>query len=244
MDSKLLTSLQNPAVKHLVKLRNDPKYRYEQQSLIVEGCKLIREIIPYIKRIYIEESFKDFPENVPETWIVSDAVMKKISGMTSPEGIVAEVCMPAFSSLKNMRYILALDGINDPGNLGTLMRTALALGWDGAYFLPDCCDPFNEKAVRSARGAQFRLPFARGSAAELHRLAIENNLTIYVADLQGSSPEIIAKEAGKILVLGNEARGASEEIGRFATRITIPMPGEMESLNVGIAGGILMYELK
>jgi RNA methyltransferase, TrmH family len=244
MNKKWISSLQNPLVKHLIKLRNDAAYRYEQQSLVIEGIKPVQEVAPFIKKlIYAENS--SFPSlNIGEEWTVSDAVFNKISGMSSPEGVLAEVKMPSFSALKGLKFIVALDGINDPGNLGTLLRTALALGWEGAFILPNSCDLFNEKALRSARGAHFRLPLLKGTAQDLKQLINDNGLKAVVGDLRGCPPDQLSTNQGKLLVLGNEAHGASEEIKAFCTKVTIPMPGEMESLNVAVAGGILMYILR
>ena len=86
--------------------------------------------------------------------------MKKISGMQTPEGLVVEIEMPKPAPLEGLKYLLALDGVSDPGNVGALLRTALALGWQGIFILDESCDPFNDKALRSARGATFRLPLA------------------------------------------------------------------------------------
>jgi TrmH family RNA methyltransferase len=244
MNERRLTSLQNPLVKHLVNLRDDAKYRYAHGSVVIEGVKPVGEVARHIKKLFVLESVSDFFLEGAERWIVSEPVMKKISGMNATEGVLAEVAMPAFSSLKQAQFILALDRISDPGNLGTLLRTALALGWDGVYMLRGCCDPFNDKALRSARGAHFRIPIAEGSVDGLRKLAMEGNLDTFVADLSGRQPREVPSLGGKILVLGNEAQGASKEIHLFCSRVTIPMPGEMESLNVAVAGGILMYELK
>lgn len=244
MKDNMITSLLNPIVKHLVQLRQDNDYRHEQQLVLIDGLKPLLEITPWITRIIVSNPDLLTHFKIQDALIVTEAVMKKISGMSSPEGIVAEVKMPPLASLNGKKQIIALDGINDPGNLGTLLRTALALGWEGVFLLPNCCDPYNEKVLRSARGAQFRLPLARGTALDLKNLAQKNHLTCFVADLDGIKPEDISKEKGTVLVLGNEARGASVEILNFCTKVTIPMPGSMESLNVAIAGGILMYELR
>lgn len=236
----MITSLQNPLVKHMVKLRTDRDYRYQQQAIVIEGIKPIQELVTINKLFYTASTHVDHL-NAREKWLVSEPVMHKISGMNSPEGIVAEVTMPPFSTFEKLQYIVALDGISDPGNLGTLIRTALALGWEGIYLLPSCCDPYNEKAIRSARGAHFRIPIDQGNEEKLKLLIKDNQLDPWVADLHGTSTENIKSNKGILLVLGNEAHGASETIKLLCHKVTIPMPGEMDSLNVGIAGGILMY---
>lgn len=238
-----ITSLQHPLVKHLVKLRIDADYRYEHQSVIIEGLKPVQELQRSLKKlIYLDGLTVNV--SAPEEWVVNEAIMKKISGMNSPEGVLAEVELPPFASLKGLHSILALDGINDPGNMGTLLRTALALGWEGVYILPNSCDPYNEKTVRAARGAHFKLPLARGSINDLKEFVRSQQMKAFVADLDGIAPEQCETGSNCVLILGNEAHGASPELIKDCTKVTIPMPGNMESLNVGIAGGILMYVLK
>jgi TrmH family RNA methyltransferase len=163
--------------------------------------------------------------------------------MISPEGVIAEVRMPSFVLLDKAKQVLALDGISDPGNMGTLLRTALALGWDAVYFLPGSCDPFNEKTIRAARGAHFKLSLAKGNDEQLHEWVKRNKVQSVVADIKGQVPENVPAAQCRLLVLGNEAHGASAAIRQFCQPVTIPMPGEMESLNVAIAGGILLYLL-
>lgn len=239
----LISSLQNPLVKHLVKLREDKKYRYEKKLIVVEGQTVTKEIIPFIKSLFCLDP-SQLQEFHGERWIVTDAIMKKIAGVSTSEGIVAELHMPSFSDLKGFKHVIAFDGINDPGNLGTLLRTALAFGWEGVFILPNSCDPFNEKVIRAARGAHFRLPIAMGDFDILKKAINENKWCAYAADLEGKSPEEIEKREEKVLILGNEARGISPEVEAICSKVTIPMQGKMESLNVGVAGSILMYLLK
>lgn len=241
---RVLTSLQHPLIKHFVKLRADNAYRYESQSLVIEGVKPIQEIEPHLIRILYTPNYAYFADPFTcEKWEVTDAIMKKISGMVSPEGIIAEVQIPVFESLDKAHRVLALDGINDPGNMGTLIRTALALGWDAVYFLPGSCDPFNEKVLRAARGAHFKMTFARGNAERLYQWVQRYQVVSVVADIKGEVPKQMASAERRLLVLGNESHGSSEAVRQFCQPITIPMPGEMESLNVAVAGGILLYLL-
>lgn len=237
-----LSSAQHPLVKHFVKLRNDAAYRNEQKLLVLEGLKPIKEMSWHLKRLlYTAEHTSDVACLPGEKILITEGILNKISGMESPEGLIAEIAMPSFVSLEKERLVLALDGVSDPGNVGTLLRTALALGWGAVYFLPGCCDPFNDKALRSARGAQFKLKLAKGSAEALQMWVEKTKTNAWVADLGGHSPEQIRGNANCLLVLGNEAHGASAEVRRFCQPVTIPMLGDMESLNVAVAGGILLY---
>lgn len=242
-----ISSAQHEWVKHLVKLRQNHDYRYEHQSLVIEGLKPINEVCRCQrpkKLIATDETILPVGVEADEVAIVTESVMEKISGMRTPEGLVAEIPMPKPASLRNKGHIIALEGIADPGNVGTLLRTALALGWDGAFILDESCDPFNEKALRAARGATFRLPLAWGKWDDLKLLIQENHLQPIVADLKGHRLQDLAVKNGVALLLGNEAHGASEQAKKLCQSVTIAMPGEMESLNVSVAGGIMMYALK
>ena len=247
MNAKEIKSLQNPLVKHLVKLRKSRSYRSEHGRVVLAGKKLVREICANSEALilFLEEGF-EIPEGIlfKELYIVSSEVMKKVSGLENPEGVLAEVRIPSQDSLEGKSRIVVFDGVSDPGNMGTLWRTALALGWDGAFILDNCVDPYNDKTLRSAKGATFRLPYCVGSFEEFSRLVEKNQLQPLVGDIQGKKPGEISSSKGLALVLGNEASGPSMEITEYCERVTIPMEGEMESLNVAVAGGILMYLLK
>jgi TrmH family RNA methyltransferase len=246
MNYKHITSLQHPLVKHLVKLRTDRDYRHTEQTILLEGIKPVQEVQRSIKQLICThpELFTSY-SNIKEKWLVTEEIMHKISGMTSSEGVVAEVYMPPLSQLQSIKWLLALDGINDPGNLGTLLRTALALGWEGVFLLPTSCDYYNEKVLRSARGAHFRLQLGAGNYQQLQQIAQRNQLPCFVADLKGLNVDQLNTTLHQcLLVLGNEAHGASKESKNFCQPIRIPMKGTMESLNVAIAGSILMYQLR
>ncbi|MCH9611011.1 MAG: 23S rRNA (guanosine-2'-O-)-methyltransferase RlmB [Chlamydiales bacterium] len=211
-----ITSLDNPLVKHYVKLREKRRYREEHNSILVASKKLVEELsADFERKSCIDDA--------------SEAVFRKVTGHGAPGDLVAEFEMPKPSSLSGLDFILVLDGVQDPGNLGMLLRTALALGWQGVLFLEGCCDPFNEKALSASRAALFYLPFAFGDLSEIEA-------PILVADLKGEAP---TRQSGCALVLGNEGSGPRVE-GR---RVSIPQSGKMESLNVAAAGSILMYSL-
>lgn len=244
---KKVTSGNHPLVKHIVKLRQNRDYRYEHQSLVIEGIKPVEELGRHARFkliITYNEAMIPLGAEADEILIVNDAVMKKVSGMESPEGLVVEIEMPKPASLEGLKYILALDGVSDPGNVGTMLRSALALGWQGVFILDESCDPFNDKALRAARGATFRLPLSWGSLEQLKSLIKSNQLTHLVADINGKDLSKIAKNTPVLLVMGNEAHGPSKEVKDFCQAVTIVMPGSMESLNVSVAAGIMMYALR
>lgn len=244
---KTISSAQHPLVKHMAKLRQNRDYRYDHHRIIVEGITLISDLAPVLTfRTIIarDEHLIPAKAKADEIIIGNDTILKKISGLESSEGIIAEVDMPQQASLTGKRRIIALDGVNDPGNFGTLLRSALALGWDGAFILEDSCDPFNEKAIRAARGATFRLPLAWGSWTDLDNLIKKNKLVPLVADIKGEKIDKIESSENTLLVLGNEARGPSQAAKEAGRAVTIEMQGNMESLNVAVAGSILMYMLR
>jgi len=244
---KRVTSMNHPLVKHIVKLRQNRDYRYERQSLVIEGIKPIEELGRHTRFKLIvtyNEAMIPLGAEADEILIVNDAVMKKISGMESPEGLVVEIAMPEPASLDGLQYIMALDGVSDPGNVGAILRSALALGWQGFFILGESCDPFNDKALRAARGATFKLPLAWGSFEQLKELVKKNRLTPLVADINGKELSSMSPQKAILLVMGNEAHGPSKEVKDFCQPVTITMPVAMESLNVSVAAGIMMYALQ
>lgn len=237
--AKIITSTANPYVKHLVKLRLDATYRKKERKVLIEGKHTVSEH-KRLKSLIVSNQTLLSTLEAEEIYLVDEAIIKKISGLEHPEGILAEVDMPAESSLNHCRKLLVLDGISDPGNMGTLFRTACAFGWEGIFLLPNCCDPFNDKALRASKGATFKLPFKHGNLEELKFLSKE--LTPLCADLQGEEPEKY-KNRPLLLVIGNESKGLSDSVKSLCKPITLPIQN-MESLNASVAGGILLYLLK
>lgn len=207
---------------------------------------------------------------------VTDAVMRKLTGLEETAGVqvAAELPMPPYVNLvqqqqqheelegqpqSQLQRLLVLEGVQDPGNLGTLLRCAAAFGWDAVWLLPGCCDPFNDKALRASRGAGFKVPLASGTLEQLLQvvgsrnmllLAAEPNPTAGAVDTSGlGSSRNLQQAAGSdctgnwpvALVLGSEGSGLSAEVLSVAQPLAVPMVGDMESLNVGVAGSILMF---
>ncbi|KAL5705908.1 hypothetical protein ACHQM5_024138 [Ranunculus cassubicifolius] len=273
-----ITSPSNPFVKHCVKLRRNSSYRHSHGSAILFGSTPIREITKFhdgikesniIHCLLLLEGAK-IPKELNGSSVrivrVSSAVMSKLSGVQSVDSIqqVAVLKIPtSFSQLNdntNFRTwfpsphrILVLDGIQDPGNLGTLLRSSVAFGWDGVFLLPGCCDPFNDKAVRASRGASFQVPIVCGDWTQLETLKNGFKMKILAAHPErkdASSSSLSQKLADSLLeehiclVLGSEGQGLSEQSRIGCELISIPMAGEYESLNVSVAGGIFLFMLQ
>ena len=243
MINKLLTSLQHPFVKDLVRLRKDRAFRREEKRVLVTGYKLVQELLKskaLVETLLLEEGCS-FPSALPTVWVTKE-IFKKISGLEEPEGIAAIFSMPSFCDLSKVSYLLVLDGIADPGNLGTLLRTAWALGWEGVYLTENSCDPFNEKALRAAKGATFSLPLQEGTFEDFKNKF--SHFTIFVADMEGISLDVVKSASPIALILSRESTGARVEAKKQFTSIKIPMCENTESLNVAAAGAILLYQLK
>jgi TrmH family RNA methyltransferase len=242
--NKKIVSLQHPLVKHLVKIRSDKKARTEHGSLLIAGANLVPEVCAKIKPLHI---LATDPSRYPSLYAgaieVTEEILKKITGLESASHIAAEVPLPKQGLPSKLSRLLVVDQLSDPGNLGTLIRTALAFKWDGIFLLEGSVDLFNEKVIRSAKGAMFRLPYLIGSWEDLAAIEETHHLARWVADLDGSPPEEIEinPKGGLSLILGSEAHGPSDQAVAKGGKVTLKMGGDMESLNVGVAGGILMY---
>ncbi|KAL0726144.1 hypothetical protein Bca4012_022237 [Brassica carinata] len=204
---------------------------------------------------------------------VSSLVMKKLSGVQSTESVEAVALMRIPSSFIDLEddedmivsdckkwfpsahRVLVLDSIQDPGNLGTLIRSAMAFNWDGAFLLPGCCDPFNDKALRASRGASFQLPIVSGNWNHLNLLESQFQMkllaghpasTTTLKPVSKLSLEFAQSLADKplCLILGSEGHGLSEQSRQVCDLVSIPMEGEFESLNVSVAGGIFLFMLQ
>ena len=243
----LITSATNAHIKNIISLKEKSKVRKSTGLFTVEGIKMFLEVPrDELKEIYVSESFEKENKDSLKGYsynIVSDNMFKKISDTVTPQGVLAIVKQKKYTvediiekRNKNGSCIVVLDRLQDPGNLGTIVRTGEGAGISGIIMSSDCADIYNPKVIRSTMGSIFRVPFA-----------ISHNLPedIDAAHLKGDLYHNGVFNRDVALLIGNEARGLSQEVSQKADRlIKIPMEGKVESLNAAIATAILMYEAK
>ena len=234
----VITSKNNEKVKYAFSLRL-AKNRKQEGKFIGEGKKALELAlqIGVVEQVFTYEAL-DIDEAIPQ-FLVNEEVMEKLSNMSSPEGVVFVAKIPEFKK-DNLNKILFLDGVNDPGNLGTLVRTALSFDYDAVVLGEETVSIYNEKALASCKGANYLIPVFSGSLVDY-----KDGYQIIVSTLSDKSinPEEVKLEDKFVLVLGNEARGVSKKSESLAdSLVKIPM-ANINSLNVSVAGGILMYIL-
>jgi len=254
----MITSTSNNQIKNLCNLQKKAKVRNEQKAFVVEGIKMFREakFRNLIVKAYVSESFvRQHQEemvtmNGMEYEIVSDSVYKTLSDTVSPQGISAIVHMPEYSFDKILEQkearLLLLEDLQDPGNAGTIVRTAEGAGMDGVILTKNSVDLFNPKVIRSTMGALYRMPFLyvdsmKDAVDKLH----EHGFSLYAAHLNGKADYDQVEYSRKTgIIIGNESRGIQEDTAKQAdTLVKIPMEGQVESLNAAVAAAIFMYEV-
>ncbi len=240
---KEITSVNNPLIKELSLLKNK-KERINKKQFIVEGYHLVEEAYKNncLKQIFTvnEEINYSGIEKVKTT----EAVIKKLSSTIEPQGIVGIVEMPKFEK-KNYTKYLILDDVADPGNLGTIIRSSLALGIDALIVSPDTVDEYNDKVLRSTQGAIFKLPIFRKDLNNAINDLKKQNIPVLVTSLKGAiDVASLSRMENFALVLGNEARGVKDEIVDLSDKVVkVTMHNNVESLNVGVAAGMIAYYL-
>lgn len=248
----MITSLQNDRVKLAHLLLTQAKTRRKEGKIVLEGARLIRDAYERGGArpdfVFYEPDKADaalvdlFERHRVQIEPVSAEVLRHISATEGPQGIVAVVPTPQPALPDNLGRVLVLDDIRDPGNLGTMLRTAAAAGVDAVLLSPGCVDAYNPKALRAGMGAHFRLVVVAQPWDEI--AATTDGLAVYLADMDGDAPYDRADWASPwALIVGSEAHGASNEATALAhQRVYIPMSADAESLNAAIAAGILLFE--
>ncbi|RPJ21286.1 MAG: RNA methyltransferase [Chloroflexi bacterium] len=249
----VITSSQNSKVKLVRALLGRARERREAGAFVVEGVRLIEEAanLNWLFRFVLyDESLNERGKSQIESLtsrgtdveMISESLMKSLSETETPQGILAVLEFANLPIPDSTNFILIPDQIRDPGNLGTLLRSAAAAGVQAVLIPPETTDAFAPKVVRSGMGAHFRLPTHAMTWEEIE--AKVKGLQVYLADMDGTSCWETDLRQPLALIIGGEAEGASEEARKLATqKISIPMQGSVESLNAGVAGSVLMFEV-
>ena len=237
---KYIESKDNNKIKHASSLK-ESKYRKEYNEFLSEGKKALEMALhsKNVKEIFTVKELKGIPQEITQ-YIVKEDLLKKISSSVNPEGIVF-VSQIVERHPKKLNKVVYLDHINDPGNMGTIIRTALAFSYDAVIVSEGSCDPYNEKAVSASKGALFSLPILRRELSEFSQG--KKVIVSALSDNAVDEKELDNKEPF-ILVLGNEANGVSKETLKQADVVVKIDIANIDSLNVSVAAGILMNRLK
>ena len=249
MENIIIESNQNKIIKEVNSLKAK-KERDKTGLFILEGKRLVDEIPNSweIKYLLKAESYSE-DINFENVYTVKDSLFEKISETVNPQGILAVCHIKEFDvtnvDYSNSPFFVVLENVTDPGNMGTLIRTADAAGADGIFLSKGWVDIYNPKVIRATMGSIFHLPIYRNlNLMDLMEDFKNNNVKTLAAHLKGTStPYKVDMTTACAVIIGNEANGLSDEISEIASDLVkIPMPGKAESMNAGIAGGILIYE--
>lgn len=255
----MITSTSNAKVKRLVNLRKKRKLRDSEKVFLVEGIRMFREIPKgQLLEIYVTQDFfekekalveRKEKESKATVEILSNTVFEYVSDTKTPQGILCVVRQMEYSQEEVVKgensLLLVLDNLQDPGNLGTIVRTAEGAGVTGIIMSKDCVDIYNPKTIRSTMGSVYRMPFVYvQDLPEAVGKLKEKGIVSFAAHLEGSCSYDEADYRGKsAFFIGNEGNGLRDEVAQCADRyIKIPMQGQVESLNAAIAASVLMFE--
>ena len=251
----MITSSSNAQVKNVIQLNTKGKARNKQGLFVVEGIKMFREApADWISKVYIreslyeEDSWKQELAAVPHE-VVADSVFRQMSDTMTPQGILTVLHQPHYEwkdfTGNASPLLVVLEDLQDPGNLGTILRTSEGAGVDGILLSKGCVDIFNPKTIRSTMGSIYRMPFLYvDNMMELMEKLKEEHICTYAAHLKGKNfYDQEDYQGGTAFLIGNEGNGLSEELSeKSECLIRIPMAGKVESLNAAMACGILTYE--
>ncbi|MGA7193863.1 MAG: RNA methyltransferase [Anaerolineales bacterium] len=249
----MISSSQNPKIKLARALTGRPKERREANAFLAEGVRLVEEALaanwPFrfvLVSDELSERGKKLVEKLEDKKIdiekVESRLLQSLSETETSQGIIAVLSDSRIPIPASPNFILILDSIRDPGNLGTLLRTADTAGVQAVLIPPETTDAFAPKVVRAGMGAHFRLPIHSMSWDEIDNQT--KSLQIFIADMDGQSCWETDFKSSLALIVGGEAEGASEQARKLANAfVKIPMAGKTESLNAAVAGSVLMFEV-
>lgn len=247
-----IESKNNNLFKEIKKLK-EKKHRIKSNKYLIEGLRFVEEAIKSkvsIDSIIFTESFK---EKNPDLFLkitenikliqMNEALLKQLCSTENPQGIVGVINMQN-KELKSGELVVLVDKVQDPGNMGTIIRTAHAAGAAGIVMTKGTVDIYNDKTLRSTMGSIFYIPIVEDDSLDFVKSLKKEGYKLVVSSLQGKNNFFEENLQGKVMIaVGNEGNGVSEEVYDIADiKVKIPMPGEAESLNVAVATSIMIYE--
>ncbi len=248
MMEERITSRKNPLLQQVKKLLSSKKERENAGLFVSDGTKLLEEAVkfyPGLETVILSDGVDvELPDSVRVIRVPGD-VMESISPMQSPQGALFLCRLPEKKNFEPKNGMLILDGIQDPGNIGTILRTADALEIP-VVLLEGCADPYSHKVVRSSMGAVFRTPVVQASWADVYAACKAAGMDVAVTALSDRAKDIRHADLKKMaVVIGSEGRGVRKEILDAAdAELIIPMNPKCESLNAAIAAAIVMWQMK
>lgn len=247
---ELITSRHNALITHLRKLASSRAYRRACGEYLCDGGKLLDEALkwgaPLMTAVFSEDM--DVPTLPPSVRAVRipRELMQYVSPMEAPQGVLFTVRLPQLALPETLgAHCLVLDGVQDPGNVGTILRTADAFGCEAVLLVNACADVYNPKTTRATMGAVFRIPTYACTIDELSALLARSGLPLYGTALREDTEDIRAVPLARAAVaIGSEGRGLSEELlARCEKTLKIPMQPRCESLNAAMAAGVVLWEM-
>lgn len=246
--TEIITSRQNKMVKYIRALSRERELRHENREFVCDGEKLLREALEekaeIVTALFSSDKYSAIPE-IPgaEVFLVTQDVLDSITTLKSAQNVIF-TCRMKEREEKLLSRIILLDRLQDTGNLGTIIRTADALGIDAVYE-DGCADIYNPKTVRAAMGSLFRVPVISASFTELIPQLRKQGMKIYASELYGDVKSVSDTNFSRAgVVIGNEGSGVRREVSQVCdASIIIPMRGDAESLNASVAAAIFMYKM-
>ena len=251
MNAETITSRQNPLMTHLRKLASSRSYRKKSREYLCDGTKLLAEALKWgaeVKTAVFSEGvdIPPLPDGVRAVR-VSEELMRSVSPMETPQGALFTVALPEVQLPETLsgKHYLVLDGVQDPGNVGTILRTADAFDCDGVFLVNACADLYNPKTARATMGAIFRREAYTVTAEELFALLRKSGVPLYGTALRDDTvPLAEANLARAAVAIGSEGRGLSQQLlDECAKTLKIPMNPRCESLNAAIAATVVLWEM-
>ncbi|MBQ2830483.1 MAG: RNA methyltransferase [Oscillospiraceae bacterium] len=250
MEREIITSRKNPLMTHLRKLASSRAYRGEHGEFLCDGVKMLDEAVragaPVVTVVCTERAELPLLDASVRVVCVPDDVMRSVSPMEAPQGVLFTCRLPNVRLPETLggRGCLVLDGVQDPGNVGTIVRSADAFSCGAVILLEGCADPYSHKAARATMGAVFRRAVYSCTTQELFALLTRDGVPLYGAALRDDTVDVRAVSLrGAAVAVGSEGRGLRGEVlARCAKTVRIPMSEQCESLNAAMAANILLWE--